>query len=155
MKNAKRSSVAVSILLSTAAIAWAQQFSVRPGEYETTVEMQLPGAPKPMLHKALSCITASDARDVHRTLSKALAEAQQGQCKISNEKNSASRLDFDMVCVDDDGTRSSTRVETTFADAAYEQVAITKMGRDVITMKTKAKWLRATCSRESMADDEE
>jgi hypothetical protein len=154
MNKTKRCLLTVSVaLLAVTAIAWAQPFSARPGEYEMTVEMQFPGAPAPMSQKSLSCLSPDDAQDVYQTLKKALAE--QGQCQVSNEKNSPGKLEFDMLCIND-GTRSSTKVEMTFiGDDAYEQVTTTTVGSDVITMKTKAKWLRATCSAESLSDDDE
>lgn len=150
MTKNTRSLAAASILLAVTAAAWAQQFSLRAGEYETTVEMALPGEPAPMSFTALSCITPEEAKDVQKALVKTLAE--HGECEISNVRNSARRLDFDMACVED-GQRTAIKVETTLSGAdTYEQVATTTLGRDVITMKTKAKWRSANCSPESMED---
>ena len=136
-------SIIAAIALASAAIAWSQT-SMRPGEYEITVEMQLPGIPGAQKATQTNCLSDEEARDFQSLIVGEMGGIE--GCTFSNVQTSGSKITWDTKC--DDVTGAS---ELTFVSDGF--TAITKMqtrGTEV-TATTSGKWIGATCS---VPDDE-
>jgi hypothetical protein len=120
------SSTRILVLVAIAAAALplaAQAINLRPGRYETVMEMTMPdGSKMPM--KNADCLTAADLEDV----SKAFLEDLASDCKISNLKNTGKQVSFTATCKDDDLTMTMT-VDMTFSGDAYSSVIKSRNGK--------------------------
>jgi hypothetical protein len=94
----------------------AQAINLRPGRYETVVEMTMPGGAK-MPVKNTECLTAADLKDVSKTFLEDLGS----ECKFSNLKNSGAKMSFTAVCKDDSALRTMT-ADMTVSGSAYSAV---------------------------------
>jgi hypothetical protein len=133
--------ILLAVLASAA--AWGAM-ALRPGAYSTTVEVHLPGASAPETITKEDCITRAESKDMANLLVRELAAI--GLCKVaSNVKSEDSHLSFEMQC-DVDGAQVDARSEMTFGKDWLRGSTTLLLGRDVITSKMSAKWVRATCS---------
>jgi Protein of unknown function (DUF3617) len=137
---------AVTALASTAA-AWAQTVSVRPGRYETTVEMQMPGTPAPMKMKNFDCLSAEEAGDLVKAMNQELAK--QGQtCKLANMKMSPGKVTYDATCDLEAGSATATS-EMVYSAETFSLAVTMKMPNGAtMTMKSNGKWVGATCQKD-------
>jgi hypothetical protein len=121
-------------LLVTPAIGDAQ-VTLRPGQYEYTLELNLPvpaeatgavlsaaGFDK---QKKLECVTPEDVKDAN-DIPGMFAREMGDECKVSDVTTSGNRLSFTATCVDDD-VRMTMTSEMTFTADGF--TAITK-GKD-------------------------
>jgi len=137
---------ALLVVAACTLTALAQTMSLRPGQYEYTLDMNL-GIPaegqKAVLdaagfqkQKKLECLTAEDLKDMKNMAHPELAELN---CKISDPKSTGNKMTFTMTCVDDD-VRMTMNTEMTFGTDAF--TTVTK-GKDheggVTTAKMSAK----------------
>ncbi len=124
------------------------QPSIRPGQYELTVEMNLGGipadAPKAVLdaagfdkQKKLECLTAEDVKgDISQVL---LREMGDSDCKMTDLKTAGNRVTFTTTCVDDDIRMVMSHDITVGADS-FTSVAKGKDNKgNVSTVKTSAR----------------
>ena len=84
------------ILIATAAITVplvAQGINLRPGRYETLVEMTLPNGTRIPV-KNSECLTAADLKDVAKTFLDDLGDG----CQLSNLKNDGKQMTFTASC---------------------------------------------------------
>jgi hypothetical protein len=138
------------VLLTATVVAWADT-SMRPGKYEVTVEMQLPGAPAPQKSTTLECMTAAEGKDL---VKRVMAEMDsEGSCKTSNLKIGSGTVTFDARC-DHDGTIGIVRSEMTYGSDWLKGVTTLTMGKDVIVMKASSRWVGAQCQKEEAQDEE-
>ena len=126
------------------------QIAIRPGYYETTLEMDL-GAAAPAgkavmdtagfkKNKRFECITPEQVneKDVAKIFAREMTE-DGGNCKMSDSKTVGSKLTFTTTCVEDD-LRMVMNTEMTFAADSFTGVTKTKMpDGHMTTMKTSAK----------------
>jgi hypothetical protein len=91
----------------------AQSINLRPGRYETVVDIELPNGQK-MPMKNTDCITAADLKDGVKTFLEEMGE----NCKISGLKATGNQMRFNATCTDDDVTMTTT-AEMTFAGDAF------------------------------------
>jgi uncharacterized protein DUF3617 len=115
--------------------AFAQTVNLRPGKYETTAELDMPGMKMPP-QKEVDCITSEDLKD----FSKKLIDPEQAKgCKVSDYKVVGNKLTFNTDCKDDD-VRVTSSMEMTFTPESFSGVMKSKdqAGR-AMTIKTSAK----------------
>jgi hypothetical protein len=149
MKFKTAAITASTIAASYAAIAWAG-LTIRPGLYQTTVEMQFPGNPSPMKFSDTDCITPEDAaKDLHQLFAEELAEDGDNTCTVTNYQTSANKLSFDMVCDSEDG-RITSSFEMKVEPNGYSAVGHSTFDGEVLTIKSTATRIGGTCT-----DDEE
>jgi hypothetical protein len=125
-----------SVLSSVAMTAIAQSITLRPGKYETTVDMDMPGEMKMPSQKQMQCITPDDLKD----FSKAVSDPEFARtCKVSDYKIVGNKLTFTSECKDGE-VRARGTMEFTFAAESYSGVMTTKDNKGrVMTIKTSGK----------------
>jgi hypothetical protein len=101
----------------------AQSINLRPGRYETVVEMTMPNGTK-MPIKDTDCLTAADLKDVSKTFLEDLGS----DCKISNLKNTGKQMSFTATCKEDAGTMTMT-ADMTFSGDSYSSTIKSKTGK--------------------------
>lgn len=131
------------VILSVVAmlsVVTAAQVTLRPGQYEYTIDMKLAGAPKEAGQavldaaglkgqKKLECITPDEARqakeDAVSFFTKEMGEDQ--NCKVSDAKVSGNTLTFSTTCVED-GEKTTIHSATTFAADSFTSIGTMKDG---------------------------
>ena len=131
----RASTVLIGVVLLAPAVADAQ-VSIRPGEYEYTVNMQMTvpkEAAKAVLdaagfkdQKRRECITADQARQAKEDVVKFFAqEMQMENCKMSDVKIGGSALSFISTCVED-GKKMVMNTEMTFGVDSFSGISTMK-----------------------------
>ncbi len=136
--------LAVLGLVAFALPLFAQTVNLRPGKYEVTAEMDMPGMKMPP-QKDVQCITAEDLKD----LSKAMIDPEEAKnCKVSNYKVSGNKVTFDTTC-EEDGMKMTSTAELTYTRESYTGIMKSKddKGR-VITIRTTAKRIGECAKKE-------
>jgi hypothetical protein len=131
-----------------AATVASAQLTIRPGQYEVTVDMKLGGVPaeasKAVLdaagfqnQKRLECITADDVKGDMRAMF--AREMEGSNCKMSDTKTTGNKMTFDITC-DEDGIKMSGTTEIIFDGDSFSTLGTMKdnQGR-VSTVRTMAK----------------
>jgi hypothetical protein len=133
-----RRSINLTLLVLVACIApaFAQTLTLRPGKYETTAEMDIPGGMKMPPHKDTQCITPEDLKD----FSKAFGDPDFAKtCKVSDYKVSGNKVTFNTDCREDDLVMKGT-TEMTFTAETFAGFMTMKDNKGrVTTIKTSAK----------------
>jgi Protein of unknown function (DUF3617) len=114
----------------------AQTVNLRPGQYEMTVELNMPGGQKMAPIKQTDCITADDLKD----FTKAFQDPDFAKtCKVSGYTATASKVTFNTDCTED-GQRMTGKTEMNFTSESFTGLTTTKDGDgNVITMKMSGK----------------
>jgi hypothetical protein len=147
MNRSKIWIIAAAVASVTSAVAaWTQTVSVRPGRYETSVEMQMTGAP-PMKMKNFDCLSAEEAGDLVKAMNQELAK--QGQtCKLSNMKMSPGKVTYDATCQLEAGSATAAS-EMVYSTDTFSLAVTMKMPNGAtMTMKSNGKWIGATCEKD-------
>jgi hypothetical protein len=134
----KRQLPIIAAIVLAAASAWGQA-SMRPGQYEITVEMQLPGVPGAQKVTQSDCLSEDEARNFQQIIMEEMGGIE--GCTFSNVVTSGNKITWDTACDDVTGTSELTVVNDGFT-------AVTKMrtrGTEV-TATTSGKWVGATCT---------
>lgn len=97
--------------------AFAQTVNLRPGKYETTAEMDMPGMKMPP-QKDVECITPEDLKDFSKKL---IDPEQAAGCKVSDYKVVGNKLTFNTDCKVDD-VRVMSSMEMTFTPESFSGV---------------------------------
>jgi hypothetical protein len=122
------------------------QFTIRPGEYEYEMTMDLgkPGGAEmgkaivDAANKRRDCITPEDVKEKDFTKLMA-AEMADANCKMSDNKTVGNKLTFTTTCVED-GMRIVSTSEMTFGADSFSGFTKAKDDRGrVMTMKVSAK----------------
>lgn len=118
----------VLVVVFLVAAGAAAQVTVRPGQYEVTLDLDLgipKDAPKAVLDAAgfknntkLECFTAEDVKG---GFAKLLADAEEENCKTTDVKTTGNRMTFTTTCQDDD-VRMTMSTEMTFAADSFTGV---------------------------------
>ena len=124
-------------LALAAALAWAQA-SVRPGQYEITGEVRMPGEAAATEYTELDCISEEEASDLQSTLLELVSE---DTCGVSNIESSPGEMSFDSNC---EGIVS--HAEITFTEEAISFVLTMTFDGQTSTSTSQAKWIGATCA---------
>ena len=137
-------SIIAAIALASAAIAWSQT-SMRPGEYEITVEMQLPGIPGAQKITQMDCLTDEEARDFQSLIMGEMGGVE--GCTFSNVETTGNKITWDTACDDVTGDfRAHVR-----RGRVHRGLEDETRGTEV-TATTSGKWIGATCT---VPDDDE
>jgi hypothetical protein len=93
--NVRFSSIALLALISTMTVAQTQS-PMRPGSWEVTMKMSMPGMNMEMPPmKQTQCVTADMLKDPQSALPKG---PNAGDCKVSNYKFTANTATYTMTC---------------------------------------------------------
>lgn len=135
----RRLNVSLSALgLATVALAWAQT-SLRPGQYEITSEIRMPGEPSATKQVELDCVSAEDAANVEEALLD-LASVDE-LCEASNVQSSPGKMTFETSC---DGI--VTHADITYTSESIDFVITLTIDGETATSTSHAKWVGATCT---------
>ena len=114
-------SLAGAIAMSLA--AFAQTPNLRPGKYETTSAISLPGSPTKMPRRTdEACLTADDVKDLSKRL---VRNDQKGNCTLSNSKVTGTALAFTMECTVSDGLKMLYTGDVTFPSSESYHAVVT------------------------------
>ena len=99
MKRILRSTlIAGAIALAGTLTTSAQQHPMRPGRWEITTQMDMPGMPMKMpAQKAVRCITQKELNDPAGAVPKP-PEGQKNTCKVSDYKVDGNKVTWKMSC---------------------------------------------------------
>jgi Protein of unknown function (DUF3617) len=132
--RATRVLIAIALVASALPLL-AQTISLRPGNYETTMEMEMPGGMKVPPMKNTQCITAADLKD----MSKKLLEGEGTGCKVSEYKVVENRITFNAVCKEANATMTMA-ADMTFTTDTYTGIVKAKDDKGMsMTMKSAGK----------------
>ena len=126
----------VAIALLGAVVVALAQGPMRPGRWDTTMQMQMAGSPVQMPEmKNSRCITPEEAKDP----SKSLPSGPEGRgnakdCKMSDYKVSGNTATWKMVC-----STMTTTGEMTFAGDSYTGTMKADTPQGAMTMKMSGK----------------
>ena len=132
--------VALAVIVAvTAAIA---QTPVRPGLWETTVQMQMAGSPIQMpAMKSTRCVTPEQSKDPATSLPTGPhgRARRKSDCKMSDYKVSGNTATWKMVCTTPQAMTSTG--EMTFTDDTYDGTMKSDTPQGAMTMKIAGKRL--------------
>jgi hypothetical protein len=125
-----------------AAPAHAQSNPMRPGRWQTTMQMQMPNMPQmpPMTMNSTQCITAQQLeKDPASGVPRGTQNPNQGMCKVSDFKISGNSVAWKMTC---SGEQAMTgEGEMTFVQDSYTGTMKMAMPQGAMTMKMTGKRL--------------
>jgi hypothetical protein len=136
----KLQSVSVLLLFAAAAAALTAQGAMRPGRWETTVQMSMANMPIQMPEmKAARCVTAADLKKDPATGLPSGAPGDNSACKVSDYKESGSKVTWNMACT---GQQPMTGTgELTFDGDMYTGLMKMNGQQGPMTMKLTGKRL--------------
>jgi hypothetical protein len=121
--------VAIATLLPAAALA--ADTTMKPGMYDYTVKMEMPGMPFAMPPQNIqSCLKQEDVDK-----GKQYQSQRDQDCEVKNLKQSAGKASFDLACKD--GT--TARAEYTFTDTSMSGKTVMNRQGQVMNMNMTAK----------------
>ena len=140
-------SIVVACSASLLAQSGAQSSPRRDGNWEVTMEMQMPNMPQGMgipPTKTTQCITKEDAADPQKSIpTRGERVGSQGDCKISDYKTVGNKVTWAMVCTG--AQPMSGTGEFTYGPDSYTGAVIMNMARGgqgmMMTMKYAGKRL--------------
>ena len=133
--------IALAFFATAAVIA---QSGMRPGQWETTMQMQMPNMPAGFqmpANKNTVCITADQAKDPANAVPRQTGRGRGGKddCKMSDYKTTGNTTTFTMVCTSPE--KMTGTGEMTFGDDSFTQTMKMVMAQGEVTMKTTGKRL--------------
>ncbi len=132
--------VAIAMLVCT--LVTFAQGPMRPGRWETTMQMQMAASPIQLPEmKNTRCVTPEDAKDPSKSMPTG-PEGRGGQksdCKMSDYKMSGNTVTWKMVCTTPQAM--TTTGEMTFTDDSYTGTMKADMAQGQMTMKLAGKRL--------------
>lgn len=136
MKTTLAATLAVLIVVASV----IAQSPIRPGRWEVTMQMQMPGSTIQMPEmKSTRCVTPEDSKDPSRSLPSG-PEGRGGQksdCKMSDYKVSGNTATWKMACT---GPQPMTGTsEMTFTDDSYTSTMKMDSAQGQMTMKMSGK----------------
>jgi hypothetical protein len=130
--------VAIATLVCT--LVTLAQSPVRPGRWETTMQMQMAGSPIQMPEmKSTRCVTPEDAKDPSTSMPTG-PEGRGGpksDCKMADYKVSGNTATWKMVCTSPQPMTSTG--EMTFTDDSYTGTMKADTAQGQMTMKMSGK----------------
>ena len=130
-----------AVVLSFAAICSnaAAQSPMRPGNWETTMEMDMPGMPMKMPPmKNARCVTQQDIDSPNRGLPSG-PQKNPNDCKITDYKQSGNTVSWNVACSGQQPMTGSGELK--FNGDAYDGVIKMMMNQQQMTMKMAGKRL--------------
>lgn len=119
--------------LAVTALAWAQQ-QLKPGSYEITIEMALPGSPTPVALTDTQCLSADETRDLRTILQQELAT--DGDCKFSEVVTKGDTVSWDTTCKD-----LTAKTEITVRSDGFNGTTTTTIEGTSVVAKFASKWI--------------
>lgn len=135
--------VTAALLALAATAAWAQ-LALRPGKYNVTMELTLPGAPVSDAQEDTDCLSPDDAKDLVKAMMRELSTAQ--SCTASNVRTTGNKLTFDAACTLDGNVVSANTELTIKNDTSYAAVMKVDAAGVSTTLKIAGQWVGATCT---------
>jgi hypothetical protein len=131
-------SLLVLVLASIATITAQQAGLMRPGRWQNTVQMQVPGMPTPMPPQVSTrCVTAEQ---LQRDPNSWLPSGPDGQaCTISDQKIVQNKVTWKVACTGQMAMTGAGAI--TFMDDTYDGTMMASMSMGEITMKLSGKRL--------------
>ena len=91
--------VSIAVAISFVSLAVSAADGMKPGNYEYTVKMEMPGMPFAMPPQTINhCLTQADVDKGKQYQTN--NDQDNGGCEIKNMKQSAGKATFDMACKD-------------------------------------------------------
>ena len=133
-------SVIVLALFATALVL--AQSGLRPGQWETTTQMQMPNMPAGFqmpAQKNTLCITPELAKDPANVVPRQSGRGRGGKddCKVSDYKTTGNTVTWTMACTSPD--KMTATGEMTFGDDSYTSTMKMVMSQGEMSMKTTGK----------------
>jgi hypothetical protein len=127
-------------LLTAGATALLAQNGMRPGRWETSVQMEMAGSPVQMPPmKSTRCVTPDEAKDPSLLQSGPPAgRGGKSDCKASDQKASGNTVSWKMTCSTPPMTGTA---EMTFGDDSYTGTMKMNSAQGAMTMKLEGKRL--------------
>jgi hypothetical protein len=132
-----------SLLALAASAVWAQ-LALRPGQYNVTMELTLPGAPASVPQQDTDCLSPDDAKDLVKAMLRELSTEQ--SCSASNVKATGNTLTFDAACTVEGNVVSANTELTIESDTSYAAVMQVRAAGVSTTLRITGEWVGATCT---------
>ena len=131
----------VVTLLAFGAVSLIAQGGMRPGRWETTVQMEMAGSPVQMPPmKQTRCVTPAEAKDPSLLQSGPPGgRGGKNDCKVSDQKMSGNTMSWKIACTSPDAMTGTG--EMTFADDSYTGTMKMNMAQGAMSMKMEGKRL--------------
>jgi hypothetical protein len=128
------------VAVVTAVGAQAQKSPQKPGKWQMTMEMEMPGMPMKMPPVTTEvCVTEQDLADPQ----KAVPQDPKSKCTVSDYKVKGNTTSWKMDCPEEEMTGTA---EMTYTENAYSGTMKMKMGDREMVSKVSGKWL-GTCTK--------
>ncbi|HEY6614839.1 MAG TPA: DUF3617 family protein [Vicinamibacterales bacterium] len=131
----------VLALLALGTAGLIAQGGMRPGRWETTMQMEMAGSPVQMPPmKQTRCVTPAEAKDP-ASLQSGPPGGRGGKndCKVSDQKMSGNTMSWKITCTSPDAMTGTG--EMTFADDSYTGTMKMNMAQGAMSMKMEGKRL--------------
>ena len=131
----------VVALLAVGTAALIAQGGMRPGRWETTMQMEMAGSPVQMPPmKQTRCVTPAEAKDPSLLQSGPPGgRGGKNDCKVSDQKMSGNTMSWKIACTSPDAMTGTG--EMTFADDSYTGTMKMNMAQGAMSMKMEGKRL--------------
>jgi hypothetical protein len=131
----------VLTLFGVSAVALIAQGGIRPGRWETTMQMEMAGSPVQMpAMKSTRCVTPEQAKDPSSLNSDPSGgRGGKSDCKVSDQKMSGSTMSWKITCASPQAMTGTG--EMTFADDSYTGIMKMNMAQGAMSMKMEGKRL--------------
>jgi len=139
----KKIIAAGSLLALVATAAWAQ-LALRPGKYNVTMQMALPGSPLSNTQEDTDCLSPEDAKDLVKAMLRELSS--ESSCSASNVKTTGNKLTFDAACTMQGNVVSASTELTINSETSYVAVMKVNAAGMNTAMTITGKWASATCT---------
>jgi hypothetical protein len=121
--------MALSVVIASAPLPAVADGPRKDGQWNVTIEMQMPGMQMPPV-KTTQCVTKAEAADPLKSLPKADGG---NDCKVSDYKTEGNKISWSMKCT---GNRPmSGRGEIVYADSSYTGTMTIDSAGQAMTMK--------------------
>ena len=128
---------AVFALTLVSGAAVAADVPQRPGKWEVSMQMDMPGMPFKMpAIKTQVCVTEEDLKDPNKSVPK---DQNSKDCKVSDYKVDGNTVTWKMVCTGK--TKGEGEGEMTYSGDSYEGKMVFNMEGTEMTTKYKGKFL--------------
>jgi hypothetical protein len=131
----------VLTLLGVSAAALVAQSTMRPGRWETSMQMEMAGSPVQMPPmKSTRCVTPAEAKDPSSIQSDPSGgRGGKSDCKATDQKMSGSTMSWKITCSSPQAMTGTG--EMTFADDSYTGTMKMNMAQGAMSMKMEGKRL--------------
>jgi hypothetical protein len=132
-----------AVALTVAAGAQSPKSPQKPGKWQVTMEMDMPGMPmkmKPMTHEM--CVTEEDLKDPQKNV----PADPKSDCKVTDYKVKDNTLTWAMDCPSQQAKGTGEMTYTASGESYTGAMTMAVAGREMTTKYT-GKWLGAACTK--------